>query len=206
MIAGLRRAFRLARWFVTLEIGIWRSLFLWVTRRVPGRRPGVETFAYSRDIVPILAAISAVSTVELVVVHVLLPWETIRLIADVISIWGLLWMLGLLASLRVFPHLVADDALHVRYGTTVDVAVPWEAVASVTARRRGGVTSRKSVWVDGAVVTVAVLKQTRVDVVLREPTRLELPDGPETVTEVRLYVDNPRAFVTAARERIPIPR
>jgi hypothetical protein len=51
----------------------------------------------------------------------------------------------------------------------------------------------------GSVASVAVLKQTRVDVVLRGPTPVRLPDGPTEVTEVRLYADDPRGFVAGAQ-------
>ena len=90
MATVLRRAFSLVRWLVVLEIGIWRSLFLLVTRRVPGGGPGVQAFSYARDITPIMGAFIFVSVLELPVVHLLLPWETIRHIADALSIWGLL--------------------------------------------------------------------------------------------------------------------
>ncbi len=84
-------------------------------------------------------------------------------------------MVGYLASIKVFPHLLDDEGLRVRHGTGVDIHVPWEAVASVGAHRRS-VPSRGTVEVqtdeDGTAVSVAVLRQTRIDVVLREPTTL----------------------------------
>jgi hypothetical protein len=164
-----------------------------------------RAFSYSRDVVPIIGAFIFVSLIELPVVHLLLPWQAVRLIALVLSVWGLLWMLGFLASMKVFPHLLDDDGLRVRHGTTVDIHIPWEAVASV-ASRRGSVPTRKTVSVersdDGAVVNVAVLKQTKVDVVLHRPTTVDLPDGAEEITGVRLYVDRPRPFVATARERL----
>ena len=204
-MAVLRRIFSLSRWLVTLEIGIWRSLFLWVTRRVPGRGPGVEVFPYSRDVVPIMAAFIFVSVLELPVVHLLLPWETVRLIADVLSIWGLLWMVGFLASMKVYPHLLDDHGLRIRNGTSVDIRIPWEAIASVTSRRRS-VPTRRTVSIehsdDGNVLSVAVLKQTKVDVVLNRPTATKLRNGTEEATELRLYVDDPGAFVATARERL----
>jgi len=46
------------------------------------------------------------SLLEIVIVHLLIPWETARLIALVIGIWGLLRMAGLLASMRVYQHLM----------------------------------------------------------------------------------------------------
>jgi hypothetical protein len=200
----IRRVWSGVRWFVRLEIGIWRSLFLWLTRRVAGQGPGVATFSYARQLLPLLAAFIFVSLIELPVVHLLIPWETVRLVTLVVSVWGLLWMLGLLASMKVFPHLLGDAGLRIRYGTTVDIELPWTAVASVTARRRS-VSSGKHVVVergeDGAVASVPVLKQTRVDVVLHRPTAVELPDGAQAITELRLYADDARAFVAAARGR-----
>lgn len=205
MKAALGRAFGFGRWLVRLEIGIWRSLLLWGTRRKPGQRPSVQAFAYSRDVVPLMTAFIFASTLELVVVHLLLPWETIRLAADILSIWGLLWMLGYLASVKVFPHLISDDELRVRSGTTADIRMPWAAVASVTAQRRS-VPTRKTVSVerdhDRVVASVAVLKQTKVDVVFHQPTTLTLPDGPQELTELRLYVDKPGTFVAAARQSL----
>jgi hypothetical protein len=200
------RLFVFARWLVRLEIGIWRSLFLLVTRRVSGRGPGVQEFSYSRQISPIIGAFIFVSLIELPVVHLLIPWDMVRLVVLVISVWGLLWMVGFLASMKVFPHLLDGDGLRIRYGTSVDVAIRWSAVASVTARR-GSIASRKNVHVesgggDGTVASFPVMKQTRVDVALERPTCVALPEGTEEITAVRLYADDARAFVAAARERL----
>jgi hypothetical protein len=188
---------RAARWLIRFEIGIWRSLFLWATRRVAGMRPGAEAFAYHRQVAPIIGAFIFVSAIELPVVHLLIPWDTVRLVTLFLSVWGLLWMIGLLASVKVFPHLLDPDGLRVRYGAHVDVFVPWEAVASVAAKRRS-VESGRSLQVEDGVATVPVMKQTRVDVALREPVRV----GEHEVREVRLYVDAPKTFVPAARERL----
>jgi len=113
-------------------------------------------------------------------------------------------MLGLLASLHVYPHLVTDDGLRVRYGAHLDVAVPWDAVRSVSAHRRD-LPSQRSVQVDtsaGAVLHVVIASQTAVDVVLDEPLTVQLPRGPVTVTQVRLHADDPRAVVAAARAHL----
>jgi hypothetical protein len=94
----MRKVFSLARRFVILEIGIWRSLFLLVTRRISGMGPGVHKFSYHRQEAPIIGAFIFVSLIELPVVHLLIPWETVRLVVLVISVWGFLWMVGFLAT------------------------------------------------------------------------------------------------------------
>jgi hypothetical protein len=197
-VTAVRRVFAPVRWLVRLEIGIWRSLFLLVTRRVSGQAPGVRAFSYSKTVTPVIGAFIFVSAIELPVVHLLLPWETVRLIVAILSVWGLLWMIGLLASMKVFPHLVDERGLRIRYGTTADVRIPWDAVAHVSARRRS-VSSGSHVQLEGTVVSVPVLKQTRVDVVLRGPLAVKLPPGDAEITEARLYVDYPGRFVDAAR-------
>jgi len=190
------------RWLVTMEIGIWRSLFLLVTRRVAGQGEGVRPVPYAKEIAPVIGAFIFVSVLELPLVHLLIPWDAVRLVVLVLSVWGVLWMVGLLASMKVFPHLIENERLRVRHGTTVDVALPWEAVAEVRARR-GSVPTQARVHVDGTAASVPVLKRTNVAVVLHGPVTLALPDGPREVTEVRLFADEPRAFVAAARERLP---
>jgi hypothetical protein len=197
----LRGAFRLVRWLVVLEIGIWHSLFLWVTRRVPGRGPGVQEFSYAKEVTPIVLVFIFVSALEVLVVDLLLPWEPVSLALLVVGVWGLLWMVGYLASMRVFRHLLDDRGIRIRHGKAVDIRVPWDAIAEVSARR-GRVPTNKRLQVEDAVVHVAVLKQTRVAVRLHEPTAIELPDGPRDIVEAHLYVDDPRGFVAAARDRL----
>jgi hypothetical protein len=186
---------KLIRWIVRMEIGIWRSLFFWVTRRVPGAGPDTKTFSYGRQVAPVIGAFIFVSLIELPVVHLLIPRDPVRLVVLILSVWGLLWMIGYAASIKVFPHLLDEDELRIRFGATVDVRVPWSAVAKVRAAR-GSVSSGKSVVVEDGVLSVPVMKQTRVEVQLREPT--QLPGAPEAVTAVRLYADDPRALVAAA--------
>lgn len=172
------------RKLIVLERGNWRSLFLWVRRRFAGQAPGVRPFSYAKQIMPLLWAIVFVSVLELIVVHLLIPWDTVRLVLLVLSIWGLLFMAGMLAGMKVFPHLLDAGGIRVRYGASTDIHLPWHAVESVKARR----------GTDEAALNVAVMNQTRIAVALKEPTVL---DGREA-SEVRLYVDDARAFVAAA--------
>ena len=188
---------RFVRWIVRLEFNIWRSLLWWIVRRKPGAGPGTRTFTYARELGPLIGVFIFVSTLELVVVHLLLPWETIRLVLDIVSLWGLLWMCGLLASMRVYPHLVGEDGLRVRHGFHVDLSIPWDAIADVRAQR-GRVAAKGNVVSEDGVLSVPALRQTRVTVKLQEPTNV----GGAQVTEVRLYADDPKGFVAAARERI----
>jgi hypothetical protein len=103
------------------------------------------------------------------------------------------------------PHVVDSAGIRVRSGTSAEVAVPWDAVAAVAVRPRMREKSR-GIQLDrggaGAVLNMVAGSQTNVDLALRRPLDLALPDRTETVSAVRLYCDDPRAFVAAARERL----
>jgi hypothetical protein len=184
---------RLLRWLVRLEIGIWRSLFLWLTRRVPGKGPRTEDFSYAKEITPLLIAFTFVSALEVPVVHLLVPWPAVKLALLIVGAWGVLWMVGYLAGMRVFRHLIDDGGLRIRHGPHVDLHIRWDAVAGVTAQR--GRFEARGLQVEDGVAHVSVLNQTRVSVTLDRPI-----DG---FTEVRFYADDPRGFVAAARRRVP---
>jgi hypothetical protein len=182
---------RLLRWLVRLEIGIWRSLFLWVFRRVPGAGPRTEDFSYAKEVTPVILVFIFLSALEIPVVHLLIPWEPAKLALLIVGVWGVLWMVGYLAGMRVFRHLVGEEGLRIRQGPGVDVRIPWDAVADVRAQR-GGFKARGLAVADG-VAYVPVLNQTRVSVTLAREI-----DG---FGEVRFYVDDPRGFVEAVRAR-----
>jgi Bacterial PH domain len=199
------KALTLAQRAGAYESAMWRSLFRWVTRRPVAPGPNGQAFRYSGTMTPLLIVFIAVSAIELPILHLLLPWETVRLIVDIASVYGLLWMFGLLAIVRVYPHVATDDGLRVRSGFNVDFTIPWAAVASVRSRNRP--VEGKGVQIErtetAVIAQVGVMKQTAVDLVLREPTVVALPqaDG-EPVTEVRLYVDDPDALVRRAKRHL----
>ena len=146
------------------------------------------------------------SAVELVVVHVLLPWETVRLVADVIGIWGLVWMLGLAASYSVHPHVVTESGLRIRQGHGIDITVPWEAVATVGVRERSRDTS-KSLQVDRDRAGRGAQRgdgqhDRRRRTTAAAAARPGAIGSEESVTEIRLYADEPRCLVAAAREHL----
>ena len=200
----MRTAVSLARRAVAFEIALYRSLFRWVTRR-PDVPAGGVAFGYVGAVALLLWVFISVSAVELVVVHVLLPWESVRLVADIIGIWGLVWMLGLAASYTVHPHVVTESGLRIRQGHGIDITVPWEAVATVGVRERSRDTS-KALQVDrseqAVVLNVVLGSRTDVDVRLRRPLLVPVRGDEEAVTEIRLYADEPRLFVAAVREHL----
>ncbi|GIF73716.1 hypothetical protein [Asanoa siamensis] len=188
----------LLRTAMAYERGVWVSLFRWVFRRPDPAGPGTP-FGYSATMMPVLLAFLGVSIVEIPILHFLLPWQTVRIIVFVISVWGLLWMVGLLGAVRVHPHLVTADGLRVRHSFTVDAFVPWSAVAQIRTRNRPLESSKGLQFEEtdrGLIGKVVVLGQTNVEVVLRAPVDVGLKRGP--VSEVHFWADDPRELVARA--------
>ena len=192
-----------------MEASMWRSMYLWARRKPPALAAGDEPFPYLGVVKPILGVFLALSVVEipvldLIIKHVV-PWQPARLIMLAVSIWGLLWMLGLLAGLKIHPHVVGHGGIRVRMGAGLDFTVAWDDIDSVGKAYRS-MPSGKSVQIEDdhgrRVLHIVVGSQTSVDVRLRRPVTIALPQGEsEPVDEVRLYADDPDAFVREARRR-----
>jgi len=200
----VRNVVALARKLVNFELSLYRSLYRWATRR-PDVPADAGAFAYVGAVAVVLWAFIIVSAVEIVVFHLILPWEVVRLVVDIVSIWGLLWMLGFAASMHVYPHLVDGTGVRVRNSTGTDITVPWDAIASVSVRERSRDRS-KTVQVDhdekGDVLHVVMSSRSNVDLRLRRPLVVPLAKGDETVTEVRFFADDARALVNRVRAHL----
>ena len=116
-----------------LEIRLYAALLRWCVRRkdVPAM---AEPWPYAALAAPLLWLWIFGSATEVVVFHLIIPWETVRIVVDIISIWGLIWMLGTLAAYRIRPHLLLPDELRVRNSVYHDISVPTKTIVSAAAR------------------------------------------------------------------------
>lgn len=197
------RLLALAKHAVVFEVRLYRSLFRWVVRRPELGEPGDEPVSYARTVTPVMWLWIAASAVEIPVVHLLIPWDGVRVALLVLGVWGLLWMVGLLASLSVYPHLFGTQTLHVRHGASHHLTVPWDAVASVTHTER---SVDSSVWTlqpretqRGVDLQVAVSGLVNVHAQLRAPTRVPTAKGELEISELSFFADDPREAVARAR-------
>jgi hypothetical protein len=131
------------------------------------------------------------SCVEAVVLHRVLPWERLRLVADLMSLWGVVWMLGYAATLATRPHVVTGESLVARAGAQAAVVLPWDQVASVTRKERS-LDRGRAVQIEGSVLSLVVSSRTNVDVRLTEPITFH----GSLIGEVRLLCDDPEALLT----------
>ncbi|WP_326558973.1 hypothetical protein [Micromonospora sp. NBC_01796] len=201
------KAGALLRRAAVTEAAMWRSMYMWALRRPLPLAPGDEPFGYLGVIKPILGVFIGLSVVEIpildLIVRNVVPWEPARWIMLGLSVWGLLWMIGFFASIKIHPHVIGDTGIRVRVGAGIDITVPRQEIETVSRSYRS-MPSGRSVQVeevgDRRVLHIVVGSQTSVDVRLRRPLTFVLPGGEtEPVDELRLYADDPDAFVRKAR-------
>jgi hypothetical protein len=198
VIEAVRRVLR-------YELGIYRSLARWVARR-PAVGRDDQAVGYAQAVTPVMWLWIFASAVEVPLFHLLLPWDLARTAFVVVGVWGFVWMVGLLASYHVHPHLLTENALRVRNGPLIDVCVPWSKMQDVKVDRRDLESSVRSlqprVTERGTDLCVGVSGQVNVRVTLREAVAVRTPKEAMEVTAVSFFVDDPRDAVRRLRDRL----
>jgi hypothetical protein len=198
----LHRTLGLAQHALVFELNIYKSLLRWLLRR-PSIPAGFEPVGYARLATPVLALWIFGSALELPLVHVLVPWHGVRISLLIIGVWGLLWMLGVLAGLRSYPHLLGPDTLRIRNGALHDIAVPWKTIARASNQDR---SLPSSMWVlqpqesdHGPHLNVAVSGRVNLHLALREQLTVRTRKGEMVIAGVSFWVDDPRAVAARIR-------
>lgn len=193
---------------IRFELRLYVSLLRWIARRPDVEGAGAEVFGYAQAVTPVMWLWIFASAVEVPLFHLLIPWDGVRIAGLVLGVWGLLWMVGFLASLNVYPHLLDGVVLRVRNGASIDITIPWDAVATIAVQRRD---LASSVWTlqpretaNGTDLQVGVSGQVNVHVVLREPLSVPVPKGARHVTELSFWADDPRALVRRAHQAMKL--
>lgn len=188
------------------ELRVYSSIGRAIARR-PAVPPGGTGIGYHRPVLTILIIFIVLSAVEIPILDLIVhPWPAVRIPILILGIWGLTWMIGLLCAMLLRPHAVAPDGVHVRSGLEVDVFVPWEAVASAAISKRVDEPKQPRITHSdrGAEYAERMQDETNIEIELERPLAIRLPGlaprgGQHEVTSIRLWADEPRAFLDAAR-------
>lgn len=183
------------------ELRYYRSLFLALAKKrvVPAE---ALSFSYTKGTMAIPTAIIAVSLVEIVIVHLIVPWQWLRVGLLVFSVWGILLVSGFFASRIVHPHLVTGESLILRWGLQTVLSTGHDNVVSVRKHVHHAYTQPA---VEGERLILTQFQSANVSLHFAEPVVVDAPvpkkDRPvdSRITEVLLYVDDTEAFVEAVR-------
>lgn len=188
------------------------SLARWVTR-CPDVPAEAVPIGYARGTLGMPIALAVAATIELVAVHLLVPWPVVRLVLDLLGIYGLLMVLGWLAGRIVRPHLLDRGVLTLRSGPHACARIPLGAVADVRRERRLSPTDAEITGDDdrGGALVLPGPDGTNLSLTLSQPVAASVPDfgwrasALREVSVVRLQVDDPEAAVRAVRSEARAP-
>lgn len=197
---------------MTAEARTLASLGRWIARR-PDVPAGAVPIGYSRGTLGIPIAMVVAALIELVAIHLLVPWPAVQLVLDLLGVYALIVVLGWLAGRIVRPHLLVSGELVLRSGPHVCARVPLDAIAVVRRDRRLSPTDAGiDDTADGtSALTLPGPDGTSVSIVLDRSVKASTAafawsrPGPGDVTELRLHVDDPDAAVRALREVASAP-
>ena len=117
----------------------------------------------------------------------------------VIGVWSLLWVLGLLASLRTNPHVVGETGLRLRSGFQFDAQIAWEQISAIRLRRSSA-HRKLQIEHDQTRAKVALQGTGNLEVVFREPIPVRFLDRQQAnVNAIYFNADSPTALLTAAK-------
>ena len=100
---------------------------------------------------------------------------------------------------------MGPDGIRARQGSETDVPLAWDDIHSVTHRKHVAQDRQPLVTIGadgGATLHLRIQQETNVEIRLERPVPIRLPHGPETVTAVHLYADDPRAFLAEVRRHL----
>jgi hypothetical protein len=190
-------------WFLRTEAGIVRALCWAVSRRRAVEAADV-VIPYTDRIGVLLGMTAGLGVVEAVVVHVLVPWATARWVLLALSVYGLLWVIGLAFSLRQHPHVLRGDELLLRFGHFRTTHVPLAHLLRARREVRNG--HKHNVEIGDGTLSLSVAGETAVELEFSPAVEIEVRGRSEHVTRVRFFADDPRAAVRQLQHRAGAPR
>ncbi|MFG1781741.1 hypothetical protein ACGFIU_04835 [Rhodococcus oryzae] len=157
------------------------------------RHGQAAAFGYSTGTVALPLAFMAAGLIEAVAIHLLVPWQWLRVTLLIATIGSLLAVVGWLAGRAVHPHLVTENELVLRSGSAVVATVDLAEIGAARLIRRFDRTDEEvrdgRLYLPGPDGTV-------VDIDFRSDVAITLRrDEPTVITGVSLHLDDPRAMV-----------
>ena len=173
-----------------------RYAFAWGV--APDTPAGATAFSYHRSLQPVLWALLSASLLETAVLHLLLArlWSVRgSLLLLIVSILGLIWLIGLINSLVRLPLLVTDDGVRLRSGLLLDRWLPLDQIAAVNLVTDPGDLKRS----DLLKASLLAYPNTLVQLVRPLPVRGRGGQS-RTITTVALRPDDAAGFAAAVTE------
>ena len=135
--------------------------------------------------------------------HLLIPWPWLSVTLAILSIWGLAFVFGFVATDLVHPHYLKGTTLVLRQSGRIVAEVPIDEHLAVTARRRSSPTAPD---VDGSRLHLPNQDGTNIELVLADTVAAEIASMVPAwrhagdVDVINVYVDEPETIIAAVRD------
>jgi hypothetical protein len=190
----------LAARLIVGEPKLWAAIFLWISGRT---RRDPRSFHY--------AALSELGLVTVVVLGLILlegvgggvlarlaPWPWLSPVLIFISAYAAVWIIGIHASLRAYPHVVTEQGLVLRYGVLGEAWIPWRDLDQATQETLVSPGGQDGLSIKDGVATLAVGGKTNVTFRLQNPGSVKgFLRQTHNISQIRVAADDPTAFVAA---------
>lgn len=183
-----------------VQVGRSRSLLLWIRGRQAPIPADSTVFTATRGTLAMPLMFGAVTVIEMVVLHLLIPWWWLSAVVAALSMGSLAALASSVALARVHPHVLSADALTLRMSGTVVATVDRASIASARIHRRYGTVSPA---LDGGRLVLPNQGGTTVDIELTGATTVAVPALLQrwrvtgAAHSLSLQVDDPAALVAA---------
>lgn len=187
---------------IATEIGLLTAIARVVARRPPLLPAGASALSSKQGTLAIPVAFTVATAVEIVVLHLVIPSQTLASALTLISVYALLLLFGVIAVRWQHPHYITATSLVLRNGAHIVGTISLHEIDTVAVRVDGSATSPA---LDGTIVRLATINGCNISVKLKAPHRIKLTDSRRAVegavTEVRLAVDDARAITSIPTDR-----
>lgn len=187
---------RLLRNQARLYTGLW----LWLRRATDRDSREQQPLTAGRGVLTLPMAFLAATLIEVVVLHLVIPWAWLSITLAVISLWSLVFLFALVVADIAYPHYVTGQDVVLRRTGRVAARIPLERIAAVAECRRYNHTA--PAFEDGRLF-LAGPDGTNADLTLHDPVTVHidslLPSGriAAETTRISLSLDDPATLRTA---------
>lgn len=116
----------------------------------------------------------------------------------IVSAYAALWIFGIYASLRAFPHLVTERGVLVRYGVLGEAWIPWQEFDQVVEERRLSPGGSDGLSTGDGVATFGVGGMTMLTIRRTSPGKVKgFLRETAAIHQIRIAAEDPGAFQVA---------
>lgn len=179
------------------QFRLYTGLWLWARRTTDRAGREERPLTATRGVLALPMAFLAATLIEVVALHLVIPWAWLSITLAVVSVWSLVLLFGVVVADIAYPHYTTRQEMVLRRTGRLVARIPLDRIAAVAECRRYNQTA--TAFEDGRLF-LAGPDGTTVDLTLRDPVAVHidslLPRGRITAetTRISLFLDDPASL------------